>query len=337
LTEEKMTSRERVKRAVLFQRPDRVPWDLPEKWGTDFLGVGCEQDPGWKPKVQTETRWEDEWGCIWEKPEGNKTMGQVRYSPLEDYSMLANYRFPDYENRQRYEAAKRAVQENKEEKFVYAGIPMSLIHRLEYLRGHEAGWTDAYLYPEKLDGLLDRICEMNMTAIERFAEIGVDGVFSCDDWGFQDRLMVKPDIWHQVWKPKYKKVYSFARSKGMLTFLHSCGYIIDILGGFVEANLNVIQMDQQENMGLGRLGEMYGGKLCFWCPVDIQNTMVRGTVEDVRRYARRLIDSFGKFNGGFIAKWYPSPDGPGHTWDKIDVMSEAFVEYGSRFYRQSLS
>jgi len=332
-----MTSRERVKRAVLFQRPDRVPWDLPEKWGTDFLGVGCEQDPGWKPKVQTETRWEDEWGCIWEKPEGNKTMGQVRYSPLEDYSMLANYRFPDYENRQRYEAAKRAVQENKEEKFVYAGIPMSLIHRLEYLRGHEAGWTDAYLYPEKLDGLLDRICEMNMTAIERFAEIGVDGVFSCDDWGFQDRLMVKPDIWHQVWKPKYKKVYSFARSKGMLTFLHSCGYIIDILGGFVEANLNVIQMDQQENMGLGRLGEMYGGKLCFWCPVDIQNTMVRGTVEDVRRYARRLIDSFGKFNGGFIAKWYPSPDGPGHTWDKIDAMSEAFVEYGSRFYRQSLS
>ncbi|MBN1445792.1 MAG: hypothetical protein JW957_06770 [Candidatus Omnitrophica bacterium] len=329
-----MTSRERVKRAVLFQKPDRIPWALPEKWGNDLMGVGCTQDPGWKPKVQTETKWEDEWGCIWEKFPGDKTMGQVKYSPLDDYSKLADYRFPDYENRQRYEAAKKAVQENKEEKFVLAGIPMSLIHRLEYLRGHEAGWMDAYVNPEQLDKLLDRICEINMAAIERFAEIGVDGVMSADDWGFQDRLMVKPEIWHQVWKSKYKKVYSFARSKGILTFLHSCGYIIDILGGLIEADLNVIQMDQQENMGVDRLSNLYGGKLCFWCPVDIQNTMINGTVEDVRRYARKLIDSFGKFNGGFIAKWYPSPDAVRHSWDKVNAMSETFVEYGSKFYKR---
>ena len=86
-------------------------------------------------------------------------------------------------------------------------------------------------------------------------------------------------------------------------------------------------------MGVDRLSELYGGKICFWCPVDIQQTMVRGSVEDVRRYARKLIDSFGRFNGGFIAKWYSSPEGPGHTWDKIDAMCETFVEYGSRFYQ----
>jgi len=330
----RMTSRERVRKAVLFEGPDRVPWDLPERWGSDFLYTGCDPDPDWHPDVQTDTRWEDEWGCIWEKLPGDKTMGQVTYHPLDNYTKLSSYCFPDYEDKRRYESVKRAVDENREEKFVLAGIPLSLIHRLEYLRGHEAAWTDPYLYPEQLDKLLDKICEINITVIERLSEIGgVDGIISCDDWGLQNRLMVKPEVWDKVWKPKYKKVYSFARSKGILTFLHSCGYIIDILGGLIEAELNVIQMDQQENMGVDRLSELYGGKICFWCPVDIQNTMVRGTIEDVRRYARKLIDAFGRFNGGFIAKWYPSPEGPGHTWDKIEAMAEEFVSYGSVFYK----
>ncbi|MCM8762002.1 MAG: hypothetical protein NC929_01610 [Candidatus Omnitrophica bacterium] len=300
--------------------------------------TGCDVDPDWKPKVQTETRWEDEWGCIWERLPGDKTMGQVTFHPLDGYSKLQSFTFPDYEDKRRYESIKRAVDGNKEEKFVLAGIPLSLIHRLEYLRGHEAAWTDPYLYPEQLDKLLDKICEINITVIERLSEIGgVDGIFSCDDWGLQNRLMVKPEVWDKVWKPKYKKVYGFARNKGILTFLHSCGYIIDILGGLIEAELNVIQMDQQENMGVERLSELYGGKICFWCPVDIQNTMVRGTVEDVRKYARKLIDSFGRFKGGFIAKWYPSPEGPGHTWDKIEAMSEEFVRHGSSFYKNVIS
>lgn len=318
----------------MFQKPDRVPYDLPPPWGSDFLWVGCDPDPEWQPRISTATRWEDEWGCIWERlPGDDKTMGQVRFHPLEDYGKLATYRFPNYAKKERYERAKRVVDENAGEKFVLADIPLSLIHRLEYLRGHEAAWTDPYLYPKELDKLLDMICEISMTAIERFAEIGVDGIISADDWGLQDRLMVRPEIWMEVWQPKYKKVYSFARSKGLLTFLHSCGYIVDILEGLIDAQLNVIQMDQQENMGVERLGKLFGGRLCFWCPVDIQNTMVRGTVEDVRNYAKNLIDTFGRFNGGFIAKWYPSPQAVGHSWEKIKAMAEVFVEYGAQVYK----
>jgi len=328
-----MTSRERVRRAVLFQKPDRVPYDLPPPWGSDFLFVGCDPDPVWTPKIKTQSEWEDEWGCIWGRlPSDTITMGQVIYHPLNDYAKRKSFKFPNYEKKERYESARRVIEQNEGEKFVLADIPLSLIHRLEYLRGHQEAWTDPYLHPEELDKLLDILCEIAMTAIERFSEIGVDGIFSCDDWGLQNRLMVKPEIWMQVWQPKYKKVYSFARSKGILTFLHSCGYIIDILEGLIDARLNVIQMDQQENMGVERLSSQFGGRLCFWCPVDIQNTMVRGTVEDVKNYARKLIDSFGRFNGGFIAKWYPSPEAIKHSWEKIKAMAETFVEYGAKVY-----
>ncbi len=329
-----MTSRERAKRAVLFQGPDRIPYYLPKEWGSDFLLVGPDPEPGWQPKIKTEEKWEDEWGCIWEKPPGNRTMGQVRFHPLSDYEKLKDFRFPDYKNPERYLSAKKAVSENKEEKFVLASVPLSLIHRLEYLRGHEGAWTDAYLYPEKLEKLLDKLADIAIDAIENFSQIGVDGIISADDWGLQDRLMVSPETWRQFWKPRYKRVYHFARQKGILTFLHSCGYIIDILEDFIEAELNVIQMDQQENMGIERLSKLCGGRLCFWCPVDIQNTMVKGSVEDVRNYAKKLIDYLGRFNGGFIAMWYASPDAVQHTREKIDAMSEAFLEYGKTFYRK---
>ena len=326
-----MTSRERVKRAILFQGPDRIPYNLPEPFGSDFLHLGPEPDPNWKPKIKTETEWEDEFGCIWSKlSTGDKTIGQVKVHPLSDYAMLKNFRFPDYKNPVRYKEAQKIVSENKEEKFVLAGIPCSIIHRLQYLRGFEQGLTDPYLYPEQLKILLDKLTDIAIEAIENFAKLGVDGIISCDDWGLEDRPMVDPKIFREFFKPRYARVYKFAHQKGILTFLHSCGYIIALLEDFIEAELNVIQMDQQENMGMERLSKFFGGRLCFWCPVDIQKTMIKGSVKDVKNYAKRLIDTFGKFNGGFIAKWYPSPEAVGHSKEKIDAMAKTFVEYGKK-------
>jgi hypothetical protein len=327
-----MTSREIVTRAVGFEGPERVPYDLPEPYGTDFLHIGTTPDPTWTPSIQTDTKWEDEFGCIWERLHGDTSMGQVTGNPLTDYSMLDDFRFPDYARGDRYEAARRAVEGNANDKFVIAGVPISFIHRLEYLRGHQAAWTDPYEHPRELRALLNRLADIALTAIDHFAHIGAEGIVSADDWGLQDRPMVSPDVFAEFWKPVYHRVYRHAHKRGMLTFLHSCGHIADLLPHFIEAELDVIQMDQQQNMGVENLAERFGGKLCFWCPVDIQNTMVKGTVEDVRAYARKLIDSFGCFNGGFIAQWYGSPQAVQHSQEKIDAMSREFVEYGGRFY-----
>lgn len=320
-----MTGRERVRRAVLFQGPDRIPRALPEPWGTDFFGVGISPDPNWSPSVEGE----DEWGCVWKKDPAGKTMGQVVTHPLTDYSMLDDYVFPNYDLPERYAAAKENVPGNTEQKFALAGIPLSFIHRLEYLRGHVEAWTDPYEHPEQLCALLDRMADIAIGAIGHLSGLGVDGVFSCDDWGLQDRPMLSPGIFREFFKPHYARVYRAAREQGMLTFLHSCGHIADLLDDFIDADLQVIQMDQQENMGVEELSRRFGGRLCFWCPVDIQNTMVRGTLDDIRNYARKLIESFGRFNGGFISKWYGSPDAVGHTQERIAAMSEAFAEYGN--------
>ena len=150
-----MTSRECVQRAIKFKKPDRIPLGtMPPGYPTDLHGVGVSPDPNWQPKVKTDLQNEDEFGCIWTKLPGDKTMGQVTFHPLADFSKLDDYKFPDYKNPARYDGARDAVKKNTGNKFVLAGIPLSLIHRLEYLRGHEAAWTDPYEHPEELRRIL---------------------------------------------------------------------------------------------------------------------------------------------------------------------------------------
>ena len=317
-----MTSRELVERAVTFTRPERVPRALPEPWGTDFFGVGAGPDPDWKPSVEGE----DEWGCVWKKL-GNRTMGQVKIHPLDDYAKLDDFPFPNYDLPVRYDAARERVTQAGD-KFILASIPLSLIHRLDYLRGNANAMMDPYDHPDDLGRLLDRMADITLDALRHLADLGVHGVISCDDWGLQDRLFIHPDTFRAFFKPRYKRVYDYAHERGIRTFLHSCGYIVEILDDLIDAGLDVIQMDQQENMGVDLLGKRFGGRLAFWCPVDIQQTMVHGTLDEIRAYARKLIDTLGCFNGGFISKWYPAPQAVDHSDERVQAMAKAFVERG---------
>ena len=313
-----------MRRAVLFDGPDRVPRDLPEPWGSDFLHISPANAPTWKPGVEGE----DEWGCVWRKLPGDKTMGQVVVHPFDDYAKLDAFPLPDYDVPSRYETARLAIVNNADEKFALAYVPVSFIHRLEYLRGHAEAWTDPYDHPDELRTLLSRMADIAIDSIRHFAAIGADGIISADDWGLQDRPMVSPNVFGEHFKPHYERVYGAARDAGLLCFLHSCGYIIDLLDDLVDAGLQVIQQDQQENMGVDNLAARFGGRLCFWCPVDIQQTMVHGSLDDIGAYARTLIDKLGRYNGGFIAKWYPAPEAVNHRPEAVKAMCEAFAAHG---------
>ena len=126
------------------------------------------------------------------------------------------------------------------------------------------------------------------------------------------------------------RVYGFVREH-LIFFTMRIHY--DIIDDLIDAGLDVIQMDQQENMGVEELSRRFGGRICFWCPVDIQKTMAHGSVDDVKAYARKLMDSFGRFNGGFIGQWYSAPAAVNHSEEKIEAMSSEFAHYGKELYQ----
>ncbi len=318
-----MSSSEVVRRAVRFEGPERLPRSLPETYGSDFSWVAMSPSPDSRPGSGV-----DEWGAIWENI-GISNMGQVKEFPIKTWRDFDRLRVPDIKEPRRWETL-RGARDRAGDKFLLGG-GISLYERVHFIRGLENTWADIYQAPERLNELVDILVDMNLYAIEKYAEEDVDGLFWCDDWGLQNRLMISADSWREIWKPRYARVYQAAHDAGLLTFLHSCGHIVEILDDLIEAGLDVIQLDQQENMGLEVLGR-FAKRITFWCPVDIQNTMARGNPDEIRRYVRKMVTTLAKPEGGFICGYYGDPVGAGHTQEAIDVMCQAFLDVSDEVY-----
>ena len=313
-----LNSREIIKRTISFEGTDRLPRDCPAPYGTDFALLGMTPSPDARPSTGV-----DEWGAVWENI-GVCKLGEVKTFPLKDWADFDQLAIPDIREERRWTQLDGA-RERAGDKFLLAdGI--SIYERVHFIRGLENTWIDIYEHPDELKMLLDILVDMNLYAIERYAAAGADGYIFCDDWGLQDRMMISPKTWRKLWKPRYAKIYQAAHNAGLLTFLHSCGHIVAILDDLIEIGMDVIHMDQQENMGLALLGERFGGRLTFYAPVDIQQTMVHGSLDDIRAYCRAMVTHLGRPNGGFIPRWYSDPVGAGHRQAAIDAMCAEFLK-----------
>ena len=328
-----MTSLERVRKAIHFQGPDRIPHLLPDGRENDILWLWLRRPPerqSWTQYGDHERRI-DEWGVVWEKSERN-SMGEAVVWPIPDVECQAEYEFPAMNNPEYYEEARSNIEFSKgngEDKYFLGVMPFSALNEGTHcIMGLQAMFAAYYEHANDLKALIARMAEKQRESIRMLADIGCHGVMGYDDWGLQDRLMIGLDLFEEFFLPFYRENWRFAHELGMGVWLHSCGHIIELLPLFIDAGLNVIQMDQQENMGLENLDRAAGGRLAFWCPVDIQQTMVRGTVDDVRRYVKRMMATIGNHRGGLISMAYSTPQAVGYTQEKTDAMCAAFREYG---------
>jgi hypothetical protein len=319
-----MTPREILNRAIRFEGIDRLPKDFPEPYGSDFGWVGPNPSPDARP-----ANGYDEWGALWRNI-GVCNLGEVQEFPLKDWADFDSFKIPDVADPVRWQSVKD-VRAQAPDKFIIGG-GFSMYERVHFIRGLENTWVDIHENPNELCKLLDILVDMNMVAIDKYKDADIDGFIFCDDWGLQNRLMISPDSWRAIWKPRYARVYQAAHEAGLLTMLHSCGYISDILDDLIESGLDVIQLDQQENMGLENLSGRFAGRITFWNPVDIQNTMARGNLDEIRAYCRKMTNLLSKPEGGFIPKWYGDPRGAGHTQESIDAMCLEFLQISKEMY-----
>ena len=325
-----MNSRDVVTRTIRFQGSDRLPFDFPDPYGSDFAWVGMRPSPDDRPR----NGGYDEWGALWETF-GFSQLGEVKEYPLKDWADFDKLVIPDIHAAYRWEGLEDSCR-NAGDRFILAS-GISIYERVHFIRGLENTWIDIHQEPQKLGELIDILVEMNLAAIQRYADAGANGFIFCDDWGLQNRLMISPKAWREIWKPRYARIFQAVHDAGLLTFLHSCGYIIDILEDLIEIGLDVVHMDQQENMGLTLLGDRFGGRLTFFAPVDIQQTLARGNPNEIRAYAQRMLDKLGtpgkdgyRFGGGFIPRWYSDPAGAGHSPQAVEAMCESFRELGAQ-------
>lgn len=327
-----MTAKERVKNAIEFTYPDRVPYNfdsnrtpvIPEKYGDDFEWVFAAQYQHDRASTSGRKSWETEWGVVYETI--HTELGEAVQFPLSDMSKVYEYQIPDFTQEARYEDLNRAVVQNKDN-YILGMFPHFLFLQMLDLVGFENLMYEFLDSPNEIAYLIHELTESCLKVVDRMHERGVDGMIAIEDLGVQDRLIISPVLWRQIFKPSYQRIVERLHQYGMHFFIHSCGYIIDLIEDFIEIGVDVVQIDQQDNMGIENLSERYRGRICFFCPCDIQTILPTGSREQIRESVDKLVNLLGNEKGGFMAKTYPQPESLCLPKENVSYMCELFKKY----------
>ncbi len=326
-----MAPREIVRRCIEFDDPPRIglhfqvapidgkTWDV-----SDFANVMYAVDPDVR-LVDGKTEWELHRETF---DSTGENMGQVKEHPLGGgWGTLDEYCFPDFTKPGRYAHLRDSVAGyHAQGKYVYGSVP-SLMTLPGELRGMENWFMDHIEHKEELVRLLDMIVDARLHIIEAYADAGVDGVITWDDMGTNERPMISPDMFRSIYFYQYKKTCDALHQRGMHFIHHCCGQVRPYVAMFAEAGCDVLQLDQPTLMGIEWLSENFGGKLCFWNPVDIQRTTGRENLARIADEAHHQVWAFGQYGGGFMVKAYQQPNSVAITVEESETQYQAFLKY----------
>lgn len=321
-----MTSRERVRRALRFESPDRAPrelWALPgiamfrrdemdallARYPSDFASPAVTHGTG--PDVRYGTGYRsrgtpavvgtyvDEWGCPFTVAEPG-VIGEVKAPPLADWAALDHLRPPDemleLADFSRVDAGCAAT-----DKYVLAGTTVRPFERMQFLRGSEALFMDLAWGPAELLRLRDLVHEFFLREIECWVRTDVDAISFMDDWGSQRGLLISPKMWREFFRPLYVEYVDLIHGAGKQVFFHSDGHIFDIIPDLIEIGVDALN-SQLFCMDIEEIGRRFRGCITFWGEIDRQQVLPFGTPADVTAAVRRVRAALDDDRGGVIAQ-----------------------------------
>ena len=320
-----MTGKEIIKANIECDCEERIGFNFTiEGWRNDMAGAGIAH--GLEPKrwVEGDTEYYyDIWGNLWHRLEGMSAGGEVLDPVLDDWSKLDDLELPNLTDPSFYEPAAQLAATDKE-RFLTGFMPW-VFATARYMRKMEIYFMDLVLERERIDELHDKITTLLEDVIVQYGKAGVDAVMFCEDLGIQDRTLISPEMWRDVFREHYERLTSKAHEYGMKVIQHSCGYNMALIDDLCEAGIDCLQFDQPAAYEQPALAEkLRKHKVGLFSPCDIQKVLPTGDRDFIRSEVKRLVDNF---RGGFIAKNYGDLHGIGvePEWNKWAY--DAFVEF----------
>ena len=298
---------------------DRVDW---MESFSDHVRVGIGRSPGEEPGHE----WSDIWGCRWRYPI-SALDGIVIEHPLEDWSALESYVPPDPDAFTDWDKAAEDIQRAHDEGRSYTGGTDhgGIFLRLTYLRSYREFMMDVVEDPPELAQLVKIVEDFWMEIARRWVDLGADQISFGDDLGLQDRLPMSPVAWRRVIKPPYQRIMSYCRSRGAHVYLHTDGYIVDIIPDLIECGVSTLNPQELVN-GLGNLEELAKGKAYIDLDIDRQHITPYGTPEEIDTHILNCIKTLGSPRGGLKLTWGVYPPTP---YENIEACVRAMDKYAT--------
>lgn len=363
-----MNSIERVKAALNFTNPDKVPiwkfssgsdvyalFSLPSKnWrpghvkdeiglfphGTEDLiryGLWKWDKPEWAKNPRYKD-WQnlrreeiDEFGTIWIKS-GINTMGHPGRPSLLDYSKLDEYfekYTPNFNEKNRYSFSIRTSMEKAKDKYRMCSLGLGPFQIASQMRGFNEFLVDHYKKKNELKKLLDYLTAVFVNYEKMWVKYGAK------PHGF----VVYDDLGEQkgpFFSPKIFKEFYEPMYRSLIETAHEldCDFHLHCCGKIDPIIPLLIDwgLDAVELDSPRMTGypelNQFRGKIMIWGCINIQSIYTKGTSEECEREVWHMVRNLGTPKGGFGAYFYPQVDHIQVSDANIDAFTKALDKYG---------
>jgi uroporphyrinogen decarboxylase len=240
----------------------------------------------------------DEWGVGWDTTQEGTFFC---YHPLEDRDAFTKYEFPDPHVPYLMDIANEVVPKYSDEYVVSSYQVNCLFERAYALRGFENFLVDMMVDKDFAETLLDKLTDYQIELAKRYIKAGVNCGRTGDDYGGQDGMLMSPQLWREMIKPRLKRVWKVYQDEGLPIIHHSCGDVRPIIPDFIEMGLDVLHPIQPQAMPIDELAQKYGDKITFYGGICTQKVLPYGTPEEVDKEVKRCIDVLGEGLGYILA------------------------------------
>lgn len=366
--QERMTSRERVMAAVNHQEPDRVPLDfyaVAEELAAieQHLGLTAQPDPDFPhymaaheallehlhtdvrfvapryigPQLETfpDGSFMDVWGFRRKVTDyGMGTYYEFLDPRLADAQTVAEvdaYPWPDPDWWD-YSVIRRQC-ERYDRYAIIAGDDgnVDFINRSSFHRGYEQVMLDLATRSEVLFRIWDHLSDFFYEFNRRVLEAGggrIDLMHFGDDYGSQRDTVISPQVYRELFQPRWRRHIEQARRFGCKVMHHSCGSTRRLLPDLIATGVDVLVTVQPYagSMDLREIKRDYGDRLAFHGTLDIQQDLRVGTPDEVRAIVRERIEVMAPGGGFVLAPTHATqPDVP---VENVLAAFEEALEYG---------
>ena len=335
-----MTSKERLIRAINFEKTDRPPIycsvvpQLAEKISQQLgiplspaidspmsgnrisrqdmmvaLGADCVCVASCAPDNAPTCKMEDglivnEWGIGMRNHGLYDDFAVFPLSEVTTVEEIENYPFPDVNAPGRFRHAEETIKKYGKDYGIIGDLECSIFETSWYMVGMEKLFIDMAMEEPYVDALFDKVAHFHTEVGKRLVALGADIIWCGDDLGSQTGPMLGVDTFRRYFKPRITKMFAEFKkiNPNVKVAWHSCGSILPLIPEFIDAGLDILNPIQPLATGMDPqwLKDTYGDKLAFFGGICVQELLPKGTPEEIYREVERRWNILGKENGGFL-------------------------------------
>ena len=364
-----MNSKERAKRALLREGlPDRVPLqfdlcrslcdafgekysvpvhyttsyyedvtyrisanDLRIAMGSDCVVVGASLPRGYSHPVDENGYIINEFGMVMRQ--GPIYMEVIKYpmAHVKTAKDVEEFKFPDPLAEGRYDDAEKYIKKYKDEYFIIGDMELTMYDMMQQLVGTEKLLMDMAMGSEYVEPLMDKTRTFALAVGKKLVSMGVDGVWTGDDFGAQNGMIISPKMWRNYFKERYRQVYAELKAVNpdVIIMQHCDGAVAPILGDWIDVGMEVFNPVQPNVPGHEpqELKSKFGDRMSFWGAIDQQELLPKGSAEEIHADVEQKIKILGE-GGGYMCA-------PAHiiqsdtSMENVEIFIDAVKKHGS--------